>query len=129
MDIDFNTFKEVYMEAWRGGCKGCTTYRPNEVTGSVLSVSEDSNKVSELDKKAFLSNSDTLFESSETDRTDPVTSFGRYVVQPLQPPLQASMYTSLKVLKSISTGQFIVFDIELSIHFCKSGLIARYQRQ
>ena len=52
VDIDFNTFKEVYMEAWRGGCKGCTTYRPNEVTGSVLSVSEDSNKVSELDKKA-----------------------------------------------------------------------------
>ena len=52
VDIDFNTFKEVYMEAWRGGCKGCTTYRPNEFTGSVLSVSEDSNKVSELDKKA-----------------------------------------------------------------------------
>ena len=52
VDIDFNTFKEVYMEAWRGGCKGCTTYRPNEVTGSVLSVSEDSNKVSELEKKA-----------------------------------------------------------------------------
>jgi len=52
VDIDFNTFKEVYMEAWRGGCKGCTTYRPNEVTGSVLSVAEDSNKVSELDKKA-----------------------------------------------------------------------------
>ena len=52
VDIDFNTFKEVYMEAWRGGCKGCTTFRPNEVTGSVLSVSEDSNKVSELDKKA-----------------------------------------------------------------------------
>ncbi len=52
VDIDFNTFKEVYMEAWRGGCKGCTTYRPNEVTGSVLSVSEDSNKVAELDKKA-----------------------------------------------------------------------------
>ena len=52
VDIDFNTFKEVYMEAWRGGCKGCTTYRPNEVTGSVLSVSEDSNKVLELDKKA-----------------------------------------------------------------------------
>jgi ribonucleoside-diphosphate reductase alpha chain len=52
VDIDFNTFKEVYMEAWRGGCKGCTTYRPNEVTGSVLSVSEDPNKVLELEKKA-----------------------------------------------------------------------------
>jgi ribonucleoside-diphosphate reductase alpha chain len=39
-DISFDTFKEVYMEAWDTGCKGCTTYRPNDVTGSVLSVSE-----------------------------------------------------------------------------------------
>lgn len=41
-DIDFEAFKDVYMEAWDSGCKGCTTYRPNDVTGSVLSVSEDS---------------------------------------------------------------------------------------
>ena len=39
-DISFEDFKEVYMEAWDSGCKGCTTYRPNDVTGSVLSVSE-----------------------------------------------------------------------------------------
>ena len=39
-DISFDAFKDVYMEAWDTGCKGCTTYRPNEVTGSVLSVSE-----------------------------------------------------------------------------------------
>jgi len=40
-DIDFDAFKDVYMQAWDSGCKGCTTYRPNDVTGSVLSVSED----------------------------------------------------------------------------------------
>ncbi|NNE52569.1 MAG: adenosylcobalamin-dependent ribonucleoside-diphosphate reductase [Sulfitobacter sp.] len=40
-DISFDAFKDVYMEAWDTGCKGCTTYRPNDVTGSVLSVSED----------------------------------------------------------------------------------------
>ncbi|MEP5152960.1 ribonucleoside-diphosphate reductase, adenosylcobalamin-dependent, partial [Planktotalea sp.] len=40
-DIAFDDFKEVYMEAWDSGCKGCTTYRPNDVTGSVLSVSEE----------------------------------------------------------------------------------------
>ena len=39
-DIDFEAFKEIYLEAWNTGCKGCTTYRPNEVTGSVLTVSE-----------------------------------------------------------------------------------------
>lgn len=39
-DISFDAFKDVYMAAWDQGCKGCTTYRPNEVTGSVLSVSD-----------------------------------------------------------------------------------------
>jgi len=41
-DISFEAFKDVYMGAWDQGCKGCTTYRPNDVTGSVLSVSEQS---------------------------------------------------------------------------------------
>ncbi|TDL91403.1 adenosylcobalamin-dependent ribonucleoside-diphosphate reductase [Meridianimarinicoccus aquatilis] len=40
-DISFEAFKDVYMAAWDQGCKGCTTYRPNAVTGSVLSVSEE----------------------------------------------------------------------------------------
>ncbi|RKF13782.1 adenosylcobalamin-dependent ribonucleoside-diphosphate reductase [Roseovarius spongiae] len=39
-DIGFEAFKDVYIQAWQEGCKGCTTYRPNDVTGSVLSVSE-----------------------------------------------------------------------------------------
>jgi len=39
-DISFEDFQEIYMEAWDQGCKGCTTYRPNDVTGSVLSVGE-----------------------------------------------------------------------------------------
>ncbi|GGB24833.1 adenosylcobalamin-dependent ribonucleoside-diphosphate reductase [Allosediminivita pacifica] len=39
-DISFEGFKNVYMQAYETGCKGCTTYRPNDVTGSVLSVSE-----------------------------------------------------------------------------------------
>jgi ribonucleoside-diphosphate reductase alpha chain len=40
-DISFEAFKDVYAEAYASGCKGCTTYRPNAVTGSVLSVSEE----------------------------------------------------------------------------------------
>lgn len=43
-DISFDDFKDVYMQAWDLGCKGCTTYRPNDVTGSVLTVSESSDK-------------------------------------------------------------------------------------
>ena len=41
-NISFDAFKDVYMAAWDQGCKGCTTYRPNAVTGSVLSVSANS---------------------------------------------------------------------------------------
>ena len=43
-DISFDDFANVYMAAWDQGCKGCTTYRPNAVTGSVLTVSEASDK-------------------------------------------------------------------------------------
>jgi ribonucleoside-diphosphate reductase alpha chain len=37
-EIAFDDFKEIYREAYALGCKGCTTYRPNEVTGAVLEV-------------------------------------------------------------------------------------------
>jgi ribonucleoside-diphosphate reductase alpha chain len=37
-DISFEAFKHVYEEAYAQGCKGCTTYRPNDVTGAVLEV-------------------------------------------------------------------------------------------
>ena len=39
-DISFEAFRQVYELAYETGCKGCTTYRPNDVTGSVLEVSE-----------------------------------------------------------------------------------------
>ena len=34
--IPFDSFKDVYFEAYDSACKGCTTYRPNDVTGAVL---------------------------------------------------------------------------------------------
>jgi ribonucleoside-diphosphate reductase alpha chain len=37
-DIAFEDFADIYREAYRAGCKGLTTYRPNAVTGSVLSA-------------------------------------------------------------------------------------------
>lgn len=36
-NFPFDTFKTVYEQAYDLGLKGCTTYRPNEVTGAVLS--------------------------------------------------------------------------------------------
>jgi ribonucleoside-diphosphate reductase alpha chain len=37
-EIRFERFKNVYLQAYAQGCKGCTTYRPNEVTGAVLAA-------------------------------------------------------------------------------------------
>ena len=34
--ISFDSFKDIYLSAYDMGCKGCTTYRPNSVTGAVL---------------------------------------------------------------------------------------------
>ncbi|MEQ1809259.1 MAG: ribonucleoside-diphosphate reductase, adenosylcobalamin-dependent, partial [Terricaulis sp.] len=39
-DISFEDFADVYTKAYDLGCKGCTTYRPNAVTGSILSVAK-----------------------------------------------------------------------------------------
>ncbi|MCF6444129.1 adenosylcobalamin-dependent ribonucleoside-diphosphate reductase [Nereida sp. MMG025] len=62
-DISFSDFKDVYMEAWDTGCKGCTTYRPNDVTGSVLSVSETTESVPEAETGA-----DVVYLSEPLDR-------------------------------------------------------------
>jgi ribonucleoside-diphosphate reductase alpha chain len=35
-DIGFEAFKNVYLAAYEQGCKGITTYRPNDITGAVL---------------------------------------------------------------------------------------------
>jgi len=37
-DIVFDAFKDVYRRAYELGCKGCTTYRPSEARGAVLTA-------------------------------------------------------------------------------------------
>ena len=64
-DIGFDAFKDVYMAAWDMGCKGCTTYRPNDVTGSVLSVSVASEAVPQVDTGA-----DVVYLSTPFDRPE-----------------------------------------------------------
>jgi ribonucleoside-diphosphate reductase alpha chain len=36
-DISFESFRDIYLAAYESGLKGCTTYRPNAITGAVLS--------------------------------------------------------------------------------------------
>ena len=40
--ISFEAFRTVYEDAYAMGCKGCTTYRPNDVTGAVLEAPSSS---------------------------------------------------------------------------------------
>ncbi len=38
VDYPFEDFRDLYLQAWRAGLKGLATFRPNDVTGSVLST-------------------------------------------------------------------------------------------
>ncbi|WP_050928298.1 adenosylcobalamin-dependent ribonucleoside-diphosphate reductase [Aestuariivita boseongensis] len=71
-DISFDAFKDVYMQAWDTGCKGCTTYRPNDVTGSVLSVSEEKSAAPEVlsadDGEPMQPHGDVIYMSEPLDR-------------------------------------------------------------
>ena len=62
-DISFDDFKEVYIQAYDTGCKGCTTYRPNEVTGSVLSAASEEKSASDQE-----ANGDIIYMSEPLDR-------------------------------------------------------------
>ncbi len=37
-DLSFESFQDLYLNAYKLGLKGCTAYRPNEITGSVLAI-------------------------------------------------------------------------------------------
>jgi ribonucleoside-diphosphate reductase alpha chain len=63
--ISFEAFKDVYLAAWDQGCKGCTTYRPNEVTGSVLAVSETTDAAPQSDTGA-----EVIYLSEPLDRPE-----------------------------------------------------------
>ncbi len=38
VDYPYEDFKKIYWKAYLSGLKGCTTYRPNDILGSVLKV-------------------------------------------------------------------------------------------
>ncbi len=40
-DMSFQEFEDIYLEAHALGLKGCTTYRPNPVTGAVLVIAAE----------------------------------------------------------------------------------------
>jgi len=61
--ISFDDFKQIYSDAYELGLKGCTTYRPNDVTGSVLSQNE-----SGAQKEPVESNGDIVYMKQPLER-------------------------------------------------------------
>jgi len=52
-NIDFDDFKDIYQQAYDLGLKGCTTYRPNDVTGAVLTLEEEVKPVNTSDQTSL----------------------------------------------------------------------------
>jgi ribonucleoside-diphosphate reductase alpha chain len=79
--IPFEEFKSVYLQAYDQGCKGCTTYRPNDITGAVLAVTtEDGAAPPEAQRELPL-------EPKKTRPADPYEAGGIFhLTQPLNRP-------------------------------------------
>ena len=61
-DYPFAQFQDLYQDAWKAGLKGITTYRPNSILGSVLSVESTVTQPQDLDQ----SEPDRKIQISET---------------------------------------------------------------
>ncbi|HVV34099.1 MAG TPA: adenosylcobalamin-dependent ribonucleoside-diphosphate reductase [Vitreimonas sp.] len=59
-DISFEDFADVYTRAYDLGCKGCTTYRPNSITGSILSVAPTTAEPQKLKEPVLTARPETL---------------------------------------------------------------------
>jgi ribonucleoside-diphosphate reductase alpha chain len=87
-EIPFERFKDVYAQAYALGCKSCTTYRPNEVTGAVLEARPESTPETPMRQAAPRQTELPLPAPSAPRRpADPYEAGGVvYMTQPLSRP-------------------------------------------
>ncbi|MBV9330929.1 MAG: adenosylcobalamin-dependent ribonucleoside-diphosphate reductase [Alphaproteobacteria bacterium] len=85
--ISFESFKDIYRRAYELGCKGCTTYRPNDVTGAVLEIMPDSEDSVPAENGAALADLLPEPESIPTRVPQPARDGGVvYMTKPLDRP-------------------------------------------
>lgn len=70
-DYPYEDFKDLYTNAWRAKLKGITTYRPNAILGSVLSIGGDGSGASAT---VPLQDDDPLIKRFETRPLGPLPS-------------------------------------------------------
>ena len=74
-EIAFEDFKKVYLQAYALGCKGCTTYRPNEITGAVLQARTDAEGAAdqvELPLEEPVARPSDVYDAGVTSMTRPL---------------------------------------------------------
>jgi ribonucleoside-diphosphate reductase alpha chain len=76
-DYPYEDFKDLYTDAWLAGLKGLATYRPNDVTGSVLSVAPPPAEEADDDDDPLRKR----FESRPPGELESVTSKVEYTTQ------------------------------------------------
>ncbi len=65
---DFEAFKDLYAKAYAEGCKGCTTYRPSPVRGSVLAPAEDGAAAAEAPAAAPVGQGEIVYMAQPLER-------------------------------------------------------------
>jgi ribonucleoside-diphosphate reductase alpha chain len=86
VEIPFDAFKDIYVRAYALGCKGCTTYRPNDVTGAVLEVRDEAEAPRQPLRQAELP-LPTPARTAAAKPADPYEAGGVvYMTQPLDRP-------------------------------------------
>jgi ribonucleoside-diphosphate reductase alpha chain len=88
--ITFEAFKNIYSQAYHLGCKGCTTYRPNDITGAVLEIKKDLSDSKSDEPELPLENPVVTEMPQDLGDSGPVTQ----LFQPLDRPddLQGKTY-------------------------------------
>jgi len=69
-DISFDDFKDVYLKAYELGCKGCTTYRPNVVTGAVLTAEARAGEPTAVKDVVKEASSDIVYMTQPLERPE-----------------------------------------------------------
>ncbi len=69
-DTSWEDFKNIYIQAWKDGCKGCTTFRMDGKREGILAIKDEDSQVSDTDVLAKASNG---IEEGAACYTDPVT--------------------------------------------------------
>ena len=79
--ISFDEFKGIYIQAYDLGCKGCTTYRPNDITGSVLEIKKEDKKI-ELEPELPLESASKILNPVDASDSGAVVQMFRPLDRP-----------------------------------------------